>query len=306
MKMRINNALFVGTRCDVFNAATQAGINFTRVLAPERSRLYVMLNGKHAGLESISSKPQVVEMIRQSHFDLLVSNGCPYILPVSSLKKQNQCFVNVHPSLLPAFKGRHPVNGAVLHDFPVGATCHEMDDGVDTGKVISQVRVEAKKGTDVRLLYRLAFLAEGDAFAIALDRGFLPSKTNEIPAAPAPDFFNRTTEVLTINFRDPIDLTVRRVQAFSVPGQMARFSHHGQQVTVTSASSVVSPYLERKFGSAPVGTVLMRFDDSAVIRVADGFLQIDAMPGQLDVLKEGHSVLEASPPQEFKSAYTYS
>ena len=40
-------------------------------------------------------------------YDILVSNGCPYILPLNELKKAK--YVNVHPSLLPNLKGIDPV-----------------------------------------------------------------------------------------------------------------------------------------------------------------------------------------------------
>ena len=65
---------------------------------------------------SIESKKQLLELIKNTEFDVLVSNGCPYILPITKLRKKDEIFINLHPSLLPDLRGIHPVNGAILFD----------------------------------------------------------------------------------------------------------------------------------------------------------------------------------------------
>ncbi len=50
--------------------------------------------------------------------------------------------VNVHPSLLPAFPGRTPVEDALAHGVRVtGVTVHLVDAGVDTGPILLQEAV---------------------------------------------------------------------------------------------------------------------------------------------------------------------
>jgi phosphoribosylglycinamide formyltransferase-1 len=49
------------------------------------------------------------------------------------------CAVNVHPSLLPAFPGRTPIEDALAHGVRVtGVTVHLVDAGVDTGPILLQ------------------------------------------------------------------------------------------------------------------------------------------------------------------------
>lgn len=53
--------------------------------------------------------------------------------------------INTHPALLPSFPGAHGVRDALAHGVKItGATCHYVDDGVDTGAIIDQraVRIE--------------------------------------------------------------------------------------------------------------------------------------------------------------------
>src|SRR5262249_57710747 len=55
--------------------------------------------------------------------------------------------MNVHPSLLPAFRGLHAQRQALQHGVKVaGATVHFVDEGVDTGPIILQAAVPVLPG----------------------------------------------------------------------------------------------------------------------------------------------------------------
>jgi folate-dependent phosphoribosylglycinamide formyltransferase PurN len=57
--------------------------------------------------------------------------------------------INTHPSLLPAFPGAHAIRDALAAGVTeTGVTVHWVDDGVDTGEVIAQVRVPVHAGDD--------------------------------------------------------------------------------------------------------------------------------------------------------------
>ena len=50
--------------------------------------------------------------------------------------------INVHPALLPAFPGAHPVEDQIAYGVKIsGVTVHFVDDGVDTGPIILQEAV---------------------------------------------------------------------------------------------------------------------------------------------------------------------
>ena len=76
---------------------------------------------------------------------------------------------------MPDLRGINPINGAILFDRPQGATCHYMDDGIDTGDTIAQVKVDDNvKDVPLDLLYQLSFMAEADAFEKAYMNEFKP------------------------------------------------------------------------------------------------------------------------------------
>jgi len=57
--------------------------------------------------------------------------------------------INVHPALLPAFPGLDAVEQAIAYGVKVmGVTVHYVDEGVDTGPIISQAAVGVPPGAD--------------------------------------------------------------------------------------------------------------------------------------------------------------
>ena len=60
----------------------------------------------------IENKKELLDYINNNEFDILISNGCPHILPISKLKKK--IYANIHPSFLPDLKGIDPCLGSIL------------------------------------------------------------------------------------------------------------------------------------------------------------------------------------------------
>jgi phosphoribosylglycinamide formyltransferase-1 len=70
---------------------------------------------------------------------LVVLAGYMELLGEAFLARFPNAVINVHPSLLPAFPGIHPIQDALAYGVKVfGVTVHFVDAGVDTGAVILQ------------------------------------------------------------------------------------------------------------------------------------------------------------------------
>ncbi len=79
--------------------------------------------------------------------DLVVCAGYMHILTAAFLDRFPHCVINVHPSLLPAFPGTRAVADALAAGVSeTGVTVHEVDVGVDTGRVILQERMPILAG----------------------------------------------------------------------------------------------------------------------------------------------------------------
>ncbi len=70
--------------------------------------------------------------------DVIVVAAYGLILPRRALEQPEHRCLNVHPSLLPAYRGPSPVASAILNGERVtGVTIMEMDEGMDTGPTVA-------------------------------------------------------------------------------------------------------------------------------------------------------------------------
>ncbi len=71
--------------------------------------------------------------------ELVVCAGYMHLLTAAFLDRFPGRIVNVHPSLLPAFPGAHPIEDALAAGVETtGVTVHVVDEGLDTGPVLRQ------------------------------------------------------------------------------------------------------------------------------------------------------------------------
>ncbi len=103
----------------------------------------------------------IQEITRKYQPDLVVSAGFMRILSpeyVSTFK-----VINSHPALLPLFPGAHAVRDALAAGATeTGTTIHWVDEGVDTGEVIAQAKVEiTPTDTEESLHERIKIIERG-------------------------------------------------------------------------------------------------------------------------------------------------
>ncbi len=85
---------------------------------------------------------KVVEILRGFGVDLVVLAGFMRIVGKPLIEAFPQRIMNIHPSLLPSFKGLHAQRQALEYGVKVsGCTVHFVDEGVDTGPIILQKAV---------------------------------------------------------------------------------------------------------------------------------------------------------------------
>ncbi|MEO8190356.1 MAG: formyltransferase [Acidobacteriota bacterium] len=86
--------------------------------------------------------PGLAERIRSARPDLLFSFYYRGLLPDAVLRLPSLGAFNIHGSLLPRFRGRAPVNWAVLKgETETGATLHAMTSRADAGDIVDQQTV---------------------------------------------------------------------------------------------------------------------------------------------------------------------
>jgi methionyl-tRNA formyltransferase len=100
------------------------------------------------------NRPEFVQAIRDLQPDLFIAVGYMNLLKEAILSVPRIVAANFHASLLPAYRGRHPVFWALRNgERSSGLTVHVMDVGLDTGDILYQVRVRTRKRDTVASLY---------------------------------------------------------------------------------------------------------------------------------------------------------
>lgn len=85
------------------------------------------------------NKDELAKQLSALKPDLVISAAFGLILPKAALDAPRFGCLNVHPSLLPKYRGASPIQAAILNgDEKTGVTIYKMDEQIDHGAIISQ------------------------------------------------------------------------------------------------------------------------------------------------------------------------
>ncbi len=83
-----------------------------------------------------------INFIKNTEADIIVAAAFGQIIPKEILEYPGFGCVNVHASLLPKYRGASPIQQAILDgEKETGVSIMQMDEGLDTGDIISQQTV---------------------------------------------------------------------------------------------------------------------------------------------------------------------
>ena len=112
------------------------------ICVSDNPEAYVLKRAKRLNIKSYYVKHEnTLAFLRKNKFDLIVLAGYMRILPEDVLKTGT--FINIHPSLLPEFKGKNAIERAFGAKVKkTGVTVHYVSKEVDSGEIIAQETVE--------------------------------------------------------------------------------------------------------------------------------------------------------------------
>lgn len=274
--------LFVGNRKFVLKQMLDMELNVEKALVIDSSHLANDVKTLDVEYESICSKDDLLQQIDLIDPEILISNGCPFILPVEQMKKR--LYVNIHPSFLPDLRGVDPVIGAILFQRDSGATCHLMNENIDDGDIISQVKIPYSEDLDVSMLYQLSFIAEVEVFISAHKQNFVPVKQQKL--ADNHIYYKRSENDRLISFDEDIQNIVNKVKAFNNKSQGCYFHYKGETFKVYDASIVANEYLGRHADSFENNQIVLVYEDTIIVK-RDSLLKLNAISGNMSLMKTG-------------------
>ena len=93
-----------------------------------------------------SFEDRLLKLLKRNNVDLICLAGFMKILSGSFIQKFYKPILNIHPSLLPKYKGLNTHNRAIQNrDKYSGATVHIVNEKLDSGKIILQKKVKILK-----------------------------------------------------------------------------------------------------------------------------------------------------------------
>ena len=107
---------------------------------------------------------EIVKVLDDKKIDLVCLAGYMRIVGETLLRAYEGKIINIHPSLLPSFRGAHAVEQAVAYGVKVyGITIHFVDESLDGGRIIAQ-RAFPYEGSDPAEVHRIGQVIEHELY----------------------------------------------------------------------------------------------------------------------------------------------
>ena len=115
------------------------------------------------------SEKKVINELKKSDIHLICLAGFMKILSKSFIKNFKGKILNIHPSLLPKYKGLNTHERAIRNkDKYSGCTVHFVNSRLDSGKIISQKKVKINKFDTPKSLAKRILIQEHKLYPAAI------------------------------------------------------------------------------------------------------------------------------------------
>jgi methionyl-tRNA formyltransferase len=247
--------------------------------------------GQPETLRSESARSQ----LRDWRPDMLVVVAFGMLLPPEVLSIPPRGCINIHPSLLPRWRGAAPIQRALLAgDAETGVTIMQMDEGLDSGPLLSQRRLPVRPDHTAGMLHDELATLGAEALLEALE-GLSAGTLAPRPQSPTGVTYAEkiTKAEARIDWRSDARKIDRQVRAFN-PWPVAETTLDGEPLRI-HAALVLSPELEGQIlavnmpakGSKSVenGTIVGLSEESIIVRCGEGHLALTRVqrPGRRPV-----------------------
>ena len=104
---------------------------------------FLILENNYENKEKFEA--EIIKTLKESNVELIVMAGWMKIASENFVNSFKDRIINIHPSLLPSFKGKNPIEDALKHKALItGCSVHFVDKEVDNGKLIIQAALSIK------------------------------------------------------------------------------------------------------------------------------------------------------------------
>jgi methionyl-tRNA formyltransferase len=202
--------------------------------------------------------------------ELIIVSGYPGLIPSKIINHPEIGIINIHQSFLPAYRGRHPLNWAIINgEKHTGITIHHINERFDDGNIIFQEKVVIEENDNIMDVYFRTVEKGKEMLQKALNivgknefKGFEQNKQLATYFPP------RKPEDGEINWADSAVRIRNLIRALVEPYPGAYFFYEGKTVIVDN----VEVLCECR-SSCDIGKPFV-IDGSVVVKTGEGFLKI--------------------------------
>ena len=151
----------------ISNKSKAKGLNYSKIFKIKKK----VLDFKKKNL--VLSERKLLSFLKKNNIKLICLAGFMIILSKNFIKKFNGKILNIHPSLLPKYKGLN-THKRVLNNKEKysGCTVHFVNSRLDSGKIILQKKVKIKKNETENSLAKKILIQEHKLYPKAILKVF--------------------------------------------------------------------------------------------------------------------------------------
>ena len=213
--------------------------------------------------------------------DIIIVFGYPKLIPSRVITHPRIGILNIHQSLLPAYRSRHPLNWAIINaEKYTGVTIHHINGKFDEGDIIFQKRVKIEEEDTIMDVYSKTVEAAKELIRKTLNivgkKQFKGFKQKERLASYFPP---RRPKDGRINWNDSAIKIKNLIRALTEPYPGVYFYYKGKKTIIDEAKVLENcPY------SGRIGKPFV-FDGNVIVKTGEGFLNILKIREELDTSK---------------------
>lgn len=226
-------------------------------------------------VDRLSKQPEIWEMIQEAEPSFAFTIMFTQIIPNGVIRACKNKLVNFHPSLLPKYRGPHPVNWAIVNgEEQSGVTAHFVTEVVDGGPILCQTsfpilfeddnnsiqrKIDAIVVNQIRLTYNM-LLNNNNPVSEPQDETISSYFRRRTPDDGQIDWFEQTsTQIYNL------------IRALQYPLDGAFCKYKGKKYVIRRSQ----PVIKNISNEYVPGTILSSSEDALLVKTIDGLLQIE-------------------------------
>lgn len=258
-----------------------SGVNIVGVVGPKKSHPTYLsfrqfVKQRNLNFIEYDSLDDIffINKIRDLKADIAVVCSFNYKIPKILIDSVKDGFINVHPSLLPHYRGPNPYSAVILNnEKETGVTLHFMDENFDTGDIVATKKIALSRVETMGTLFNRTNIIALDMLLETLKR----YETTELNREKQPkgQFKLGTSlseEDSIINYEKTAYETECLIRALN-PFLLARTTFRSTVVKVLSAEVIEEDMPEKH----PLGTIVKIENDNFYINTGKGLLAMTSM-----------------------------